>query len=294
MKLQLPASVGVSFSGGLARVPAQIGMYQRLHDVGGVSADLAVGCSTGAINAAFLAQNPRDWAGRAERFWIDVAQDRGLTSMWRSTMRSLTTSAANRTRKLMRRQLELAFGDIEFDQLELPLTVVCTDLDSGAVVALRRGPVVDALLATTAFPIVTPPMAIGDRYLVDGSLVSGVPISELLTAKAASVVVLDCGSSAVDEQEAAVAGWHEVMALAATHMLRVQAHHDIAFASRQVPVIRLACSQGSPFDFKGAPDQVVAGERAAAVSLSALATRPGQKSRHISKPGLYGAVEIDS
>lgn len=294
MKVTLPGPVGLTFSGGLARVPAQLGMYRMLHETGSVSADLVAGCSTGAINAAFLARDPRDWLDHAQRFWIDVAQDRGLTSMWRSTMRSLTASAANRTRTLMRRRLESAFGDAQFAELELPFTAVCTDLDSGAVVALSHGNVVEALLASTAFPVVTPPMAIGDRYLVDGSLVSGVPINQLLAADARSVVILDCGSSAIDETEAGSAGWYEVMALAATHMLRVQADHDIAAASRRVPVLRAACSAGSPFDFKSAPGLVAAGERAAAACLDTLATRPDQRSRRITKPGLYGATEVDA
>jgi NTE family protein len=287
MKITLPRPIGIAFSGGLARVPTQIGMYTELSKTSRLTYELVSGTSTGAINAALFARDPLTWQLSAQALWQAVAHDRALSSVWRSTMRSITNSAANRTRGLILKHLNIAFGDLTFEELAVPLTLVATDLASGTPISLREGSVVEAILASCSFPVVTPPLAFDTHLLTDGSLVSGVPIEPLLRDGARSVVVLDAGSSEVSEAEVTDAAWYEVMALAATHMLRVQADHDITLAARKVPVLQITTTAGSPFDLKAAPELVAAGELATQNVMRRLAKRPSQKTIRISKPGWY-------
>src|SRR3989442_1418825 len=61
-----------------------------------------------------------------------------------------------------------------FAELQIPLTITTTDLDSGELVLFgalgQDGPLVDALYASCALPLYFPPQSIGGRRLGDGGL----------------------------------------------------------------------------------------------------------------------------
>ena len=63
-----------------------------------------------------------------------------------------------------------------FSDLEIPLRVIATDLDTGEEVVLARGPLKPALLASTALPGVFPIVHHDGRRLVDGGVVNNVPL----------------------------------------------------------------------------------------------------------------------
>ena len=78
--------------------------------------------------------------------------------------------------------------NLSFERLEdaqLPITVMATEIQTGAEVRLTEGPAIDAILASTSLPGVFPPIKIGGRSLVDGGIANNTPIS---AAIAASVV----------------------------------------------------------------------------------------------------------
>jgi NTE family protein len=55
------------------------------------------------------------------------------------------------------------------------LAVVAVDLESGTEVILDSGRVIDALLATSAFPGVFAPVVLNGHYLIDGGALNNVP-----------------------------------------------------------------------------------------------------------------------
>jgi NTE family protein len=72
----------------------------------------------------------------------------------------------------------------------LPLTVVAADLETGEEVLLETGPAVPALLASSAMPGIFPPVRVGQRWLVDGSVASDAPVGAAVRAGASQVWVL--------------------------------------------------------------------------------------------------------
>ncbi len=66
-----------------------------------------------------------------------------------------------------------------FEDLEIPLICTATDIDSGELLLLQEGPLVEALRATCAFPGALAPVTIKGRHLVDGGLKSTVPVHVL-------------------------------------------------------------------------------------------------------------------
>ena len=52
-----------------------------------------------------------------------------------------------------------------FSDLEIPLTIVATDIETGDEILINKGPVANAILASSAFPGVFSPVKINNRNL---------------------------------------------------------------------------------------------------------------------------------
>jgi len=182
-------------SGGASLGSLQVGMLRALHERG-VRADLLVGTSVGAVNAAWLAGHPDSPVA-------DLAQ------IWRSLRRGDVFPAEplhglfgfmGRRRGLEppQRLLALIEEHLTFDRLEdapVPLHVVVTDVLSTADVALSAGPAAAAVLASASIPGVLPPVEIEGRYFMDGGVVNNTPISHAVRLGADEIWVLPTGWS---------------------------------------------------------------------------------------------------
>lgn len=69
------------------------------------------------------------------------------------------------------------FGETRIEDLPVPFAVTATDLNTGEEVVLDRGSLLDAILATIAFPGIFPTRTIGDRELVDGAVTNPLPVA---------------------------------------------------------------------------------------------------------------------
>jgi NTE family protein len=72
---------------------------------------------------------------------------------------------------------------VEIDRIEdadVPLAVTTTDALAGDGIVLSSGEVVDSPAASCAIPGLFPPVKIGDRWLVDGSLSANQPVLQAL------------------------------------------------------------------------------------------------------------------
>jgi NTE family protein len=85
-------------------------------------------------------------------------------------------------------------GECTFDQLAIPCAVVATDLVSGREVVLDSGPIVEALLATMAFPGIFPPLQRDGMLLADGGIVNNLPVDVAYARGAQKVVAVDLGA----------------------------------------------------------------------------------------------------
>jgi NTE family protein len=71
--------------------------------------------------------------------------------------------------------IQRLFGSRQFEDLEIPVAIVATDLGTGDPVVFKQGSLADAIRASCAFPGLFEPVQIGTRYLADGGLVAPVP-----------------------------------------------------------------------------------------------------------------------
>lgn len=286
-QIRFPRPLAFVFSGGLARAAGQIGMCEVALELG-ILPDLVVGCSTGAINAAILAKDPDSFGATARELWLAVAEDKALSSTWRSTLRGLAGSGSSRTQTMLREHLVEVFSDATHQQLDVDFHAVCSDLETGHSVTLNEGPVVDSLLASAAFPVVMRPTPRHGEMLIDGSVVAGVPVAQAIAAGARAAIVFDTGPSEVGEGELEGIGWYEVLALAFTHLVRGQADHDLALAAKSAPIVVISQHDGNPFALRSAIDNVEIGRQVASSVLLPFAPKHGKDFRRLAKVGLYG------
>jgi len=71
--------------------------------------------------------------------------------------------------------LEFLIPDLQFSDLPKPLIVVATNLETGAEVRLRSGPIRPAMVASSAIPGMVPAVKIEQQPLVDGGVVAEIP-----------------------------------------------------------------------------------------------------------------------
>ena len=179
-------------SGGGNLGAAQVGMLQVLLEAG-IQPDLAVGCSVGALNAAYLAVDPT------------VERMHGLETIWRSigtadvfpgTRRSIATHLLRRDphiyepdglRALIARFVPIA----DLADTAIPVHVMTTDLTRGAPAWWTAGNPLDVLSASACLPGIFPPVRLGDGLHVDGGVLCPVPVGRAVSLGAERIWVLD-------------------------------------------------------------------------------------------------------
>jgi NTE family protein len=184
---------GFVLSGGANQGVAQVGMLRALFERG-ITPDVIVGTSSGALNAAAIARTPSlEGVDRLERIWLGLSSDvifpGGLVKRAWNVLRRGDHLSSNEG---LRAVLEQAAGPVrDFADMEVPLRVVTTDVDTGEEVLIVAGPVGPALLASAAIPGMFPPVEIDGRRLFDGAVVNLVPISHALAGPMNRIFVLD-------------------------------------------------------------------------------------------------------
>jgi uncharacterized protein (DUF924 family)/predicted acylesterase/phospholipase RssA len=74
------------------------------------------------------------------------------------------------------RELELYIGAMRLEELPIPISLVAADLNSGEEVRLTSGPAVTAVQASIGLPGIFRPIERDGRLLIDGGMVSNLPI----------------------------------------------------------------------------------------------------------------------
>lgn len=173
----------------------QVGMLRAVIDRG-VTPDLIVGCSVGALNAVALAGEPdRDGVDRLATTWLGLKPDDifpagRLTGPWMLVRRALSLCANDHLRAVIER---CATFD-RFEDAAVPVEVVATSLATGRERWFGSGPIVEPVLASAALPAVLPPVEIDGQLFIDGAVVDNVPISRALHHGCERIYVFHVGN----------------------------------------------------------------------------------------------------
>ncbi len=191
-------------SGGGSLGAAQVGALRALFD-GGVRPDLLVGCSVGALNAAFLAVDPTvSRLDELERTWRGLSGSdvfggrRMLTSTLRSAVRREDhLYEPDGLRSLVRRCVPVA----DLSETLVPCHVVTTDLRAGTACWWSTGDPVTVLTASACLPGLYPPVPLGGSLHVDGGVTRPVPVDRALDLGAVRTWVVDTTHGVVGRRD---------------------------------------------------------------------------------------------
>lgn len=193
--------VAIVLSGGGNLGAAQVGMLRALLEHG-ITADLVVGCSAGAINGAALAAEPTlNGIDRLGHTWRGLHRDQLMPRGRLPRVVALARRGASiHPNDGLRRLLASSMVVRRFEDLELPFECAATDIASHRQVWFDRGPLLDAVLASSAMPAVYPPVWIDGRPYLDGAIVEDVPLRHAAERGAATLYVLRVGTLANPER----------------------------------------------------------------------------------------------
>jgi len=188
------SEVAVVLSSGANMGAVQVGVLRALVEHG-VRPDLIVGCSIGALNGAALAHDPTvDGVARLTEAWT-TADPRGvLPRPWLPPAVALIRRGESvASRDGLHRLIERSVTATSFADLAVPLHCVATDVEACAEAWFSDGPLVEALLASSAMPAMFPPVTVDGRRYIDGAVVNDVPVGRAVELGARAIYVAEVG-----------------------------------------------------------------------------------------------------
>lgn len=174
--------VALVLGAGGARGLAHIGVVQAIEARGYVVAGIAgssMGALVGGIYAAGRLDDYSEWARGLQR--SDVLRLLDFAFGYPGLIRGERVIGALR---------ELV-GDHLIEELPIPYVAVATDLARQREVWLTRGKLFDAIRASIAIPMIFTPHEVDGRELVDGGLLSPVPIAATRQMRVDRVIAVD-------------------------------------------------------------------------------------------------------
>jgi NTE family protein len=270
------AKTAFVFAGGGSFGAIQVGMMHSLA-AHGISADMVVGSSVGALNGAYYAGDPTlKGVLQLETIWRGLQRHDVFPVTWRTLLGFL-----------WRRDFLIAHDGIEklvddhlpyrnLQDAQLPVHIVATDIISGDSAVLSEGPAAQAIIASTAIPGAFAPVRYKDFYLADGAISSNTPIKVAVAKGARRLIILPTGyacSAHAPPTGAVATALHALTLLIARQL--VSELEDLAPEVEYYVVPPLCPLVGSPYDFSRTSDHI---ERAIASTDAWLAQGGLQRS----------------
>lgn len=186
-------TIGLVLGSGSSRGWAHIGAIEALEEEN-IPIDYIAGCSVGSYIGAIYASGSlsslKDFVlkmdGKKVFSYFDVVFPR--------------SGFLDGTKKV--NELFSMHTDVEdFSQLNIPLMMVATDLESGDKVVLSSGNLLNALRATMSMPGLFAPASVKGRWLVDGGLVDPVPVGIARAMGPDVVIAVDLNNGLVSRKD---------------------------------------------------------------------------------------------
>jgi NTE family protein len=231
----LPAPVFFVMAGGGAHGAVQWGALQALSQTDLVP-DAIVGTSAGALTGAIMAEDPASGVNRIAYVWGQIGMGHLVGEKWLTRGLGSVRSPGLVSPETEVETLEAILSTDRIEELEVDFAAVATDLATGRPHLFDSGPLIPALLASSAIPGILPPVEINNRLYVDGLASANLPAVPAVERGAGSIVVLDTGTREVGEVATSAA---KVLARVAVIMAMSQRRRQLRDAASEVPVLLL-------------------------------------------------------
>ncbi len=181
-RIVIGATVGLALSGGAAQGLAHLGVLEALLEAG-IPVDMIAGTSGGALYGSLLASGLS--IEEAQRIVIGQTRRNLIDKVDLALPRRGMIHGAR-----IERMVRDAIGDVTFAELAKPFRAVATDLENGDEVVLSRGPVYRAVRASISIPGIFEPVRVEGRLLVDGAVVTPLPVRPVRAMGADCVIAV--------------------------------------------------------------------------------------------------------
>ena len=159
-------AVGLVFSGGGARGYAHIGLLRAVQELG-IEIDMVAGTSMGALLGASFAFKG-DWT-EVERGAVMFGDKKRLLDNTLPLVAITKSQGVTTTFKTI-------FGDARIEDMWTPFVCLSANLFEAVPVEHSRGPIWEAVRASTAIPGVFTPFVHNGHLLVDGAVMNAFPV----------------------------------------------------------------------------------------------------------------------
>ena len=163
-----PYKLGIALSGGGIRGMCHAGVLKALGEYG-VKPDIISGVSAGAIVGALYADgySPDEIAGFFEHVEFRKMTKMRIPNGGFFGIESFEKFLAGKLRAKT------------FKELKIPLRIVATNLDKGESVVFTSGNLLDAIIASSTFPVLFTPKVINGENYIDGGVFKNFPVSTI-------------------------------------------------------------------------------------------------------------------
>ncbi len=160
---------GIVLSGGGARGFAHLGVLKALNE-SNIYPEVISCVSAGSIVGVLYAD------GYSPDEILELFEHTDLYHMLRFYRPSLGILKAAGLRKLLTKQLSVE----RIEDLSMPVIISATNFETASTEYFTEGSIVDAVMASSAIPLILKPYTINGKMYVDGGLMNNLPIEPLL------------------------------------------------------------------------------------------------------------------
>ena len=161
-------NVALVLGSGGARGLAHIGAIEALEERGYTITSIA-GCSMGSIIAGMYAAGQLK---EAKEWFLQV----DMQLIWRMMDINLLSGNSLVKGERIIKELQKVVPDRPIEDLNIPCTIVATDMISSDEVIFRSGSLFEAVRASISIPLFFKPVQIGRRLLIDGGILNPLPL----------------------------------------------------------------------------------------------------------------------
>lgn len=188
---------GIAFvlGGGGRWGAVEVGMLKAL-DEAEIRPDVVLGTSIGAFNGSVIADDPGP--GGVKRLF-DLWDGLSSVDLFKASVLSRVRNVATLQPAIHRSaELQQVLEDVHgpgkrIEDLATPFQCVAASIERSAEHWFERGALIPALLATSAVPVLFPPIEIDNEHFYDGGLVNSVPLTRAVDLGASVIYVLQVG-----------------------------------------------------------------------------------------------------
>lgn len=160
--------LGLALSGGGAKGLAHLGVLRALEEKQ-IKPNIISGTSAGALAGALYAD------GHKPEEILSYFEKKAFNEFAAFSIPQGGIFKMDKLKQFLKKHLRAQ----NFEDLKIPLRIVATDIENGTSVIFEKGPLIPAVLASCAFPIVFTPVEIDGCHYIDGGLFKNFPVSTI-------------------------------------------------------------------------------------------------------------------